>query len=107
MVINIADSLPDSRAANNIANQIVRSCTSPALNYGEAQSAESTNDFVHKIQVVLKELRETFVALRIIQESGMIKDKDRLNAAISENNELISIFVSTVNTIKKKKNNMR
>jgi four helix bundle protein len=107
MVINIADSLPDSRAANNIANQIVRSCTSPALNYGEAQSAESTNDFVHKIQVVLKELRERFVALRIIQESGMIKDKDRLNAAISENNELISIFVSTVNTIKKKKNNMR
>ncbi len=107
MIIKIADSLPDTRAANNIANQIVRSCSSPALNYGEAQSAESTNDFFHKIQVVLKELRETFVALRIIQEAEMVKDKDRLNVAILENNELISIFVSTVNTIKKKKKDMR
>jgi four helix bundle protein len=107
MIIKIADSLPDTRAANNIANQIVRSCSSPALNYGEAQSAESTNDFLHKIQVVLKELRETFVALRIIQEAEMVKDKDRLNVAILENNELISIFVSTVNTIKKKKKDMR
>ena len=107
MIIKIADSLPDTRAANNIAGQIVRSCTSPALNYGEAQSAESTSDFVHKIQVVLKELRETFVALRIIQEAEMVKDKDKLNAAISENNELISIFVSTVNTIKKKKKDLR
>jgi four helix bundle protein len=107
MIIKIADSLPDTRAANNIASQIVRSCTSPALNYGEAQSAESTNDFVHKIQVVLKELRETFVALRIIQEAEMVKDKDKLNAAISENNELISIFVSTINTIKKKRKDMR
>ena len=107
MIIKIADALPDTRAANNIASQIVRSCTSPALNYGEAQSAESTNDFVHKIQVVLKELRETFVALRIIQESGMIKEPAKLNAAISENNELISIFVASINTIKKKKKDMR
>jgi four helix bundle protein len=107
MIIKIVDSLPETRAANNIAGQIVRSCTSPALNYGEAQSAESTNDFIHKIQVVLKELRETYVALRIIKESEMLKDNVKLNAALAENNELISIFVSTVNTIKKKKKDLR
>ena len=104
LIIKITDELPNSKAASNIANQIVRSGTSPALNYGEAQSAESKNDFIHKIQIVLKELRETFVALRIIQEAELLKNSEQLTEAIAENNELISIFVSTINTIKKKKN---
>ena len=55
----IIEQLPNVRLANHLAGQIVRSGTSPALNYGEAQSAESQKDFVHKMQIVLKELRET------------------------------------------------
>ncbi len=58
--------MPKTRAGNLLAGQLVKSGTSPALNYGEAQSSESRKDFIHKIKIVLKELRETFVCLRII-----------------------------------------
>ena len=100
-VIQIADGLINTRAGNTMANQIVRSGTSPALNYGEAQSGESKNDFKHKIQIVLKELRETYVALKIIKAAGMHPDLALIEKTITENNELISIFVATINTIKR------
>ena len=99
MIMKIADSLPNTRSGVTIANQIVRSGTSPALNYGEAQSAESTKDFIHKCQIVLKELRETLVSLKIIQRANLLKD---VELEIKENNELISIFVETVNKLKNK-----
>ncbi len=60
-MINIVEVLPNTRAGNHIAGQLIRCGTSPAPNYGEAQSAESRNDFIHKIKIVLKELRETNV----------------------------------------------
>ena len=62
----ITEQLPSTRLANHLAGQMVRSSTSPALNYGEAQSAESQKDFVHKMQIILKELRETKICLKII-----------------------------------------
>ena len=105
VIIGIADGLKNTRAGNNMANQIVRSGTSPALNYGEAQSGESLNDFKHKIQVVLKELRETMVSLKIIKAAGLHLDLAFIESTIQENNELISIFVSTINTLKKKNQN--
>jgi len=58
LIIQISDSMIDSRAANHVAGQIVRSGTYPALHYGEAQSAESRQDFIHKLKVLLKELRK-------------------------------------------------
>jgi four helix bundle protein len=100
LIIKISDLLPNTRAGATIANQIVRSGTSPALNYGEAQSAESSRDFIHKNQVVLKELRETFVALKIIKMSEMVTSENLIESALLENNELISIFVATINTMK-------
>jgi len=106
-IIQITDSLPNTRAGNTIANQIVRSGTSPALNYGEAQSAESTRDFIHKVQVVLKELRETLIALKIIREAQLLTEPSIVEITIQENNELISIFVATINTMKKKTKDMR
>ncbi|MEO8088644.1 MAG: four helix bundle protein, partial [Bacteroidota bacterium] len=54
-----------------MANQVMRSGTSPALHYGEAQSAESDKDFIHKMKVALKELRETMNALRIIKRKPL------------------------------------
>ena len=82
--------------------QIVRSSTSPALNYGEAIAAESSKDFVHKLQIVLKELRETWVTLTIINKAGLCKNQTLLEKAIEENNQLISILVKSVNTSRNK-----
>lgn len=60
-VITVVESLPDSKAGKHVAGQLVRAGTSPAPNYGEAQSAESPRDFIHKMKIALKELRETQV----------------------------------------------
>ncbi len=103
LIIDISESLPNNRTGNHIAGQILRSGTSPALNYGEAMDAESNKDFIHKIKVVLKELRETFVALKIIKRANLYKNKERQETAMKENNELIAIFVTTVKTARKRK----
>jgi len=101
LIIDITDEMPDKRAANHLSGQLIRSGTSPSLNYGEAQSAESRKDFVHKIKIVLKELRETFVCLKIIKQAKLYKTKEKIDKALIENNELISIFVKSVETAQK------
>ena len=90
-----------SKASSHLSGQIIRSGTSVALNYGEAQSGESKKDFIHKMKIVVKELRETFVCLKIIQKAKLAKLNDKLNQALQENNELISIFVSSIKTAEK------
>jgi four helix bundle protein len=70
-VVNVVEALPDSKAGNHIARQLVGSGTSPAPNYGEAQSAESRRDFVHKMKIALKELRETLIWLKIIERKPL------------------------------------
>ncbi|MEN8121979.1 MAG: four helix bundle protein [Bacteroidota bacterium] len=100
LIIEIAEGLVKTKAGNHISGQMIRSGTSPALNYGEAQDAESRKDFIHKIKVVLKELRETLVALKIIKMANMYDNMSKLDYAISESNELVSIFVKSVKTAK-------
>ena len=103
-IINVVEALPNTRAGNHIAGQLVRCGTSAAPNYGEAQSAESRKDFIHKIKIVLKELRETNVWLNIIERKKLLKDNsNNLHALIVECNELISIFVTSVKTARKNK----
>lgn len=97
-VISICDKVSNTRAGNHLANQLVRSGTSPALNYGEAQSGESTRDFIHKLKIVLKELRETYNTLQIILRANLFSDISVLNATLNECNELISIFVKSIAT---------
>ncbi|MDI6778752.1 MAG: four helix bundle protein [Bacteroidota bacterium] len=82
---------------------ILRSGTSPAFNYGEAQVAESRSDFIHKIKICLKELKETHVALQIVQRKPLVKDFTEVNKAIAECIELISIFVKSIETARKNK----
>ena len=103
LIIEIVNELPNTKAGNHPAwaGQLVRSGTSPALNYGEAQSGESRKDFIHKIKVVLKELRETFVCLKIIYRAKLYKSESRMQTALKENDELISIFVKSVETAQK------
>lgn len=96
-IIDVVDELPKTRAANHIAGQLIRSGTSPAPNYGEAQSAESRKDFIHKMKVALKELRESMVWLKIIRRKSMISESIT-TPAIQECNELISIFVKSIQT---------
>jgi four helix bundle protein len=102
-IIDIVESLPNTRVGNHIGNQMVRSGTSPAANYGEAQSAESRSDFIHKMRVSLKELRETRIWLLIIQRKDMIKQAIMLGQVLKENCELIAIFAASVKTAKKKR----
>lgn len=94
-MIDVAERLPRTPAGRYYADQIVRSGGSPALHYGEARGAESPADFAHKMKVGLKELRETYVSLRIIRLRHWIA-YDVLLPALQENNELISIFVSII-----------
>src|SRR5262245_58061864 len=68
-IIKLSASLPKTPAGKHIAGQILRSGTSPAPNYGEARGAESHADFVHKYGIVLKELNETSIWLRVIERS--------------------------------------
>ena len=100
LVINLAESLPKTKTGNHIAGQIIRCATSPASNYGEAQAAESRNDFIHKMKISLKELRETKVWLQMILKANLIKASIKIDQLIDECNQLISIFVASVKTAK-------
>ena len=101
-IIRTREFLPKIRVGNHIAGQLIRCGTSPAPNYGEAQSAESRADFIHKMKVCLKELRETRIWLLMIVRANLIKPASKLKSLIDENNELISIFVTSVKTAKQK-----
>jgi four helix bundle protein len=81
-----------------VANQLLRSGTSPAPNYGEAQGAESRKDYIHKMSVCLKELRETRIWMVMIQRKPLIEPPEKLDPIIQECNELIAIFVKSIKT---------
>jgi four helix bundle protein len=100
LIIEISANLKRTKPAMILENQILRSGTSCSLNYGEATGAESDKDFIHKLQIVLKELRETYMALRIIGKANLCKEPDHLNKGKNENNQLIAIFVKTIKTLK-------
>ena len=99
-IIRTAESLPKTVVGKHIGGQIIRSGTSPAANYGEAQGAESRSGFIHKLKICLKELRETRIWLLMIVKAGLTKPASKLDALINENNELISIFVKSIKTAK-------
>jgi four helix bundle protein len=103
MIVSLAESMPVNQAGKYLSGQIIRSGMSTALNYGEAQDAESVNDFIHKMRISLKELRETLIALKIIEVKPMTKNTNLLNNCIIECNELISIFAKSIKTAQKPK----
>jgi four helix bundle protein len=98
LIMNIVEKLPNTRSGNHIAGQLIRSGTSPSFNYGEAQVAESRNDFIHKMKICLKELKESHIALQIIKRKPLIIDFLELDSCISECNELIAIFLKSIDT---------
>jgi four helix bundle protein len=99
-ISKVIEQLPASRIGNYLAGQLVRSGCSPALNYGEAQAAESRADFIHKMKIILKELRESLVSLKLIEKRELY-DLTIIAQSKNECNQLISIFVKSIETAKK------
>ncbi len=94
-VIRLVERLPDSRAGNHVAGQLLRSGTSPLPNHGEAQAAESRKDFVHKLKICHKELRESRRWLRLIQRIPLLKAA-LVEPLVDETEELIRIFAASL-----------
>jgi four helix bundle protein len=101
-IIRLSAALPDTPAGRHISGQILRSGTSPAPNYGEARGAESRADFVHKLRVVLKELNETRIWLRMIERSRLLPAESLVDI-IKENCELCKIFAASLKTLRVRK----
>src|SRR5438270_8264590 len=93
-IIRLVDALPNTRAGNHIAGQLLRSGTSPYGNHGEVESAESRKDFIHKLKICLKELRETRRWLRLVARLNKLREPANLSACLNEAEELIRIFVA-------------
>lgn len=99
-IIRIVEALPRSRTGNHIAKQLLRSGTSPYANHGEAQGAESSKDFIHKMRICLKELRESERWLKLIHRIPLIEPPEKMTAILNETEELIKIFVTRIRTAK-------
>jgi len=101
-IILLCKKTDNSFASQHLSKQLIRSASSSALNYGEAQSAESKRDFLHKMKLCLKELRESLVNLKIQKGANIISDVNQLDSILKENNELIAIFVASIRTSQNK-----
>ena len=102
-IIELTEALPNTRAANHVAGQLLRSGTSPYGNHGEVEAAESINDFIHKLKVCLKELRETRRWLRLVGRLKHQGPSQNLPGCLSEADELIRIFRASVATAERKR----
>jgi four helix bundle protein len=100
LINEMAESIVNTREGNNIRNQIIRSSASAALNYAEALVPESTADFIHKMNICLKELMETRVALKMVINRQLCKSAN-INKCDAECSELVATFISSVRTAKK------
>src|SRR5690606_12594846 len=107
-IVDIIKDVMTNYSGNYYGNQLIRSSGSPALNYGEARSAESHKDFVHKMGICLKELRESHNCLKIIKKANLFNgNEENILRAIDENNQLISIFVASIKTSKSNNSNIK
>jgi len=97
-IVRVTESMPASRASNHLADQLLRSGTSPYGNHGEAEGAESRDDFIHKLRICFKELRETRRWLRLIARVPLVAKPELLNDLLVEADELIRIFAASIRT---------
>jgi four helix bundle protein len=102
-IVRLTDALPRTRAGAHVADQLLRSGTSPLSNHGEAQAAESVDDFIHKLSVGLKELKETRRWLRLTIKAQLIEESIRVGPLLEETEELIRIFAVSIRTARKRK----
>ena len=95
-ICELVDRLPATPVAKHVGSQLLRSATSPFANYGEAQGAESRQDFLHKLRVCLKELRETQAWLKFVDRMRLCPEL--IESARQECSELVAIFVTSIRT---------
>ena len=99
--IRLVERLPNTRAGNHVAGQLLRCGTSPLPNHGEAQAAESRKDFVHKFSICLKELRESRRWLRLARRVPLVKLPTEFDPLLEETEALIKIFATSIRTAKR------
>ena len=97
-IIELTDVMPKTPAGIHLAGQLLRSGTHPGIHYGEAQAAESKKDFIHRMEVSLKELRESYASIRIILKAKLHPDPSKLEIGKRECQELVAIFQASVKT---------
>jgi four helix bundle protein len=97
MCLDVCELLPNTKAGQNLEYQLSKSGTAPALVYGEAQAAESRADFLHKMKIALKEIRESRVNLKIIKRRPVVIH-DKVELAFNESNQLMAIFLKSIDT---------
>ena len=102
MCLEVCDLLPNTKTGQNLEYQLSKSSTASALVYGDAQAAESRADFIHEMKVVLKEIRESRVNLKIIKRKPVVIN-DKVDKAFNEANELMAIFLKSIETPKQNK----
>ena len=102
-IVQLIDALPRTRAANHVADQLLRSGTAPLSHHGEAQAAESRDDFIHKLSLALKELKESRRWLRLIEKTRMAKDVRTVEPLLAETEELVRIFGASIRTSRSRK----
>jgi four helix bundle protein len=100
--IRLTRKIESSEAGKHVAKQLLRSATSPLANHGEAQRAESAKDFIHKLKISLKELRETQRWLKLVTRVPLVEKPDRLDDLLNETDQLIRIFVASIHTAQSK-----
>jgi four helix bundle protein len=100
-VIRVAESMKRSAAGLHIAGQLLRSGTSPYGDHGEVEGAESRDDFIHKLRVCFKELRESRRWLKLIQRAELIDKPELLGSLINDADELVRIFARSIQTATK------
>ncbi len=97
-IVELTESLPSTRSGNHIAGQLLRCGTSPLSNHGEVEAAESRKDFLHKLRICLKELREAKRWLRLVGRLKRLGQPANLTVSLNEIEELIRIFAASVKT---------
>jgi len=102
----VADALPNTRLGRHVAGQLVRCGTSPPPNYAEGCAAESRNDFVHKLSICLKELRESNIWLRFIVKADLLPET-RIADLLDESQQLSNIMAASIVTAKRNKERLR
>lgn len=99
-IIRLVDALPATKAGRHVADQLLRCGTSPLANHGELQGAESRKDFLHKLGICVKEIRETQRWLRLVHRVPLLPPT-KIEPLLNETDALIRIFVSSVRTAQK------
>jgi len=106
-IVELTESLPNTRAGNHIAGQLFRSGTSSLSNHGEVEAAESRRDFIHKLRICLKELRETRRWARLIERKNWLRGDAHIAFVLQEAEELIRIFKASVQTAERNRLGVR